>query len=240
MAHFGRVGIVLSPRLNNNGCHDWHNAHPRKTLNCKLVQRSRELLNWSRCVSWFIAHADQIFQRKILQWTWKKKMSWIGSSFRALRKPDPSFTNSYGSSICSRKQPDVPPASSWWRRLQKQRNFWKSGNSVRLTSSECQATWLPVRGDGIGHAIADKHSATLAKDPSHGGRKKKEKIRTETWIKLSIKPEEINFNQSIIFLCPLFSGSELKYLSSIANTALNYPPIWLNCFWGSLIVKATT
>ena len=78
MAHFGRVGIVLSPRLNNNGCHDWHNAHPRKTLNCKLVKRSRELLNWSRCVSWFIAPADQI-----LQWTWKKKMSRIGSSFRA-------------------------------------------------------------------------------------------------------------------------------------------------------------
>ena len=235
MAHFGRVGIVLSPRLNNNGCHDWHNAHPRKTINCKLVKRSRELLNWSRCVSWFIAPADQI-----LQWTWKKKMSRIGSSFRALRKPDPPFTNSYGSSICWRKQPDVPPANSWWRRLQKQRNFWKSGDSVRLTSSECQATWLPVRGGGIGHAIADKHSATLAKDPSHGGRKKEEKIRTETWIKLSIKPEEINFNQSIIFLCPLFSGSELKYLSSIANTALNYPPIWLNCFWGSLIVKATT
>ena len=84
MAHFGRVGIVLSPRLNNNGCHDWHNAHPRKTLNCKLVKRSRELLNWSRCVSWFIAPADQI-----LQWTWKKKMSRIGSSFRALRKLDP-------------------------------------------------------------------------------------------------------------------------------------------------------
>ena len=80
MARFGRVGIVLSPRLNNNGCHDWHNAHSRQSLNCKLVQRSRELLKWSRCVSWFIAHADQIFQRKILQWTWKKKMSRIGSS----------------------------------------------------------------------------------------------------------------------------------------------------------------
>ena len=114
-----------------------------------------------------------------------------------------------------------------------------SGN-LATVSSECQATWLPVRGDGIGHAIADKHSATLAKDPSHGGRKKEEKIRTETWIKLSIKPEEINFSQSIIFLCPLFSGSELKYLSSIANTELNCPPIWLNYFWGSLIVKATT
>ena len=100
MAHFGRVGIVLSPRLNNNGCHDWHNAHPRQSLNCKLVQRSRELLNWSRCVSWFIAPADQI-----LQWTWKKKLSRIGSSFRALRKPDPPFTNSYASSICWRKQP---------------------------------------------------------------------------------------------------------------------------------------
>ena len=100
MAHFGRVGIVLSPRLNNNGCHDWHNAHSRQSLNCKLVQRSRELLNWSRCVSWFIAPADQI-----LQWTWKKKLSRIGSSFRALRKPDPPFTNSYGSSICWRKQP---------------------------------------------------------------------------------------------------------------------------------------
>ena len=35
---------------------------------CKMVQRSRELLNWSLCVSWFIAPADQI-----LQWTWKKK-----------------------------------------------------------------------------------------------------------------------------------------------------------------------
>ena len=40
--------------------------------------------------------------------------------------------------------------------------------------------------------------------------KGEKKIRTETWVKLSIKPEEINFNQSIIFLRPLFSGSELK------------------------------
>ena len=209
MAHFGRVGIVLSPRLNNNGCHDWHNAHPRQSVNCKLVQRSRELLNWSRCVSWFIAPADQI-----LQWTWKKKLSRIGSSFRALRKPDPPFTNSYGSSICWRKQPDVPPANSWWRSLQMQRNLWEAGDSVRLTSSECQAAWLPVQGACSRSYWArnrGKHSAISAKDPSHGGRKKEEKIRTETWIKLSIKPEEINFNQTIIFLCPLFSGSELKY-----------------------------
>ena len=183
MAHFGRVGIVLSPRLNNNGCHDWHNAHPRKTLNCKLVQRSRELLNWSRCVSWFIAPADQI-----LQWTWKKKMSRIGSSFRALRKPDPPFTNSYGSSICWRRQPDVPPANSWWRSLQMQRNLWEAGDSVRLTSSECQAAWLPVQGAcSRSYWVRNrgKHSAISTKDPSHGGRKKEEKIRTETWIKLS-------------------------------------------------------
>ena len=31
----------------------------------------------------------------------------------------------------------------------------------------------------------------MAKDPSHGGRKKEKKNRTETWIKLAIKPEEI-------------------------------------------------
>ena len=181
MAHFGRVGIVLSPRLNNNGCHDWHNAHSRKSLNYKLFQRSRELLNWSRCVSWFIAPADQI-----LQWTWKKKMSRIGELFQSWF--------SYGSSICWRKQPDVPPANSWWRSLQIQRNLWEAGESVRLTSSECQAAWLPVRGAcsrSYWTRNRQKHSAILAKDPIYGG--------TETWIKLSIRPEEINFNQSIIF-----------------------------------------
>ena len=51
---------------------------------CKMVQRSRELLNWSLCVSWFIAPADQI-----LQWTWKKKCHGSRAPFRALRKPDP-------------------------------------------------------------------------------------------------------------------------------------------------------
>ena len=205
MAHFGRVGIVLSPRLNNNGCHDWHNAHSRQSLNCKLVQRSRELLNWSRCVSWFIAPADQI-----LQWTWKKKLSRIGSSFRALRKPDPPFTNSYGSSICWRKQPDVPPANSWWRRLQKQRNFWKSGDSVRLTSSECQATWLPVRGGGIGHAIADKHSATLAKDPSHGGRKRRKKLELRLGLNCSLNQRRsISISQSFSY-APCFQGASLS------------------------------
>ena len=210
MARFGRVGIVLSPRLNNNGCHDWHNAHSRQSLNCKLVQRSRELLNWSRCVSWFIAPADQIFQRKILQWTWKKKMSRIGSSFRALRKLDPPFTNSYGSSICWRKQPDVPPANSWWRRLQKQRNFWKSGDSVRLTSSECQATWLPVRGDGIGHAIADKHSATLAKDPSHGGRKRRKKLELRLGLNCPLNQRRsISISQSFSY-APCFQGASLS------------------------------
>ena len=205
MARFGRVGIVLSPRLNNNGCHDWHNAHPRQSLNCKLVQRSRELLNWSRCVSWFIAPADQI-----LQWTWKKKLSRIGSSFRALRKPDPPFTNSYGSSICCRKQSDVPPANSWWRRLQKQRNFWKSGDSVRLTSSECQATWLPVRGDGIGHAIADKHSATLAKDPSHGGRKRRKKLELRLGLNCPLNQRRsISISQSFSY-APCFQGASLS------------------------------
>ena len=46
-----------------------------------MLQRNRELLNWSRCVSWFIAPADQI-----LQWTWKKKMSRIVSSFQSSLK----------------------------------------------------------------------------------------------------------------------------------------------------------
>ena len=102
---------------------------------------------------------------------------------------------SYGSSICWRKQPDVPPANSWWRSLQIQRNLSEAGESVRLTSSECQAAWLPVRGAcsrSYWTRNRRKHSAILAKDPIYGG--------TETWIKLSIKPEEINFNQSIIFL----------------------------------------
>ena len=173
MAHFGRVGIVLSPRLNNNGCHDWHNAHPRQSLSCKLVQRSRELLNWSRCVSWFIAPVDQI-----LQWTWKKKMSQIGSSFRVLRKPNPPCTNAYGSSICWQKQPDVPPVNSWWRSLQMQRNLWEGSDSVWLTSSECQAASLPVRGACLRSYWArnrGKHSAILAKDPSHGAREKEGK-----------------------------------------------------------------
>ena len=34
----------------------------------------------------------------------------------------------------------------------------------------------------------------MAKDPSHGGRKKEKKIRTETWIKLAIKPEDIKLS----------------------------------------------
>ena len=64
----GEWAIVLSPRLNNNGCQDWHNAHSRKSLSCKMVQGSCELLNWSRCVSSFIASAPD----QTLQWTWKK------------------------------------------------------------------------------------------------------------------------------------------------------------------------
>ena len=165
--------------MNNNGCQHWHNAHSRKSLNCKMVQRSRELLNWSRCVSWFIAPADQI-----LQWTWKKKLSRIGSSFRALRKPDPPFTNSYGSSICWRKQPDVPPANSWWRSLQMQRNLWEAGDSVRLTSSECQAAWLPVRGvcpRSYWARNRGKHSAIFGeRSKPRRTEKGEKKIRTET------------------------------------------------------------
>ena len=107
-----------------------------------MVQRSRELLNWSRCVSWLIATADQI-----LQWTWKKKCHGSGALFRALRKPHPPFTNSYGSSIYWRKQPDVAPPNSWWRSLQMQRNLLEAGDSVRLTSSE--------RQDRIGNAIEE-------------------------------------------------------------------------------------
>ena len=48
----------------------------------------------------------------------------------------------------------------------------------------------------------------------------------------AIKPEEINFNQSIIFLCPLLSGSELKYLSSMAKTELTYPPFLVKLLSG--------
>ena len=186
-----------------------------------MVQRSRELLNWSRCVSWLIATADQI-----LQWTWKKKCHGSGALLIVLRKPHPSFTNSYGSSIYWRKQPDVAPPNSWWRSLQMQRNLLEAGDSVRLTSSE--------RQDRIGNAIEESIRRFWWKIQAMADGKKENKIRTETWVKLSIKSEEINFNHSIIFLCPLFSGSELKYLSSIARTELTYPPFWLNCFWGSI------
>ena len=179
-----------------------------------MVQRSRELLKWSCSVSWLIATADQI-----LQWTWKKKCHGLGALFKALRKPDPPFTNSYGSSICWRKQPNVAPpkftdAEKFAGSRRHCSTYFKWVSSRLVTSSRS----LPeiVLGTNCG-----KHSAILVKDPSHGGRKKeKKKIRTETWVKLAIKPEEINFNQSIIFLCPLFSG----YLSSIAKTELTYPP----------------
>ena len=58
--------------------------------------------------------------------------------------------------------------------------------------------------DRIGHAIAEsiRRLWRMIQATADGIRRKK--IRTETWIKLSIKPEEINFNQSIIFLYPLF------------------------------------
>ena len=53
-------------RTRKSGCDGQHVLY----YYCKMVQRSRELLNWSRCVSWFIAPADQI-----LQWTWKKNVT---------------------------------------------------------------------------------------------------------------------------------------------------------------------
>ena len=41
-----------------------------------------------------------------------------------------------------------------------------------------------------------------------------------------------HINICCIFLCPLFSWSELKYLRSIAKTELTYPPFWLNLLLG--------
>ena len=202
----------------------WHmyNAHPRKTLNCKLVKRSRELLNWSRCVSWFIAPADQI-----LQWTWKKKLSRIGSSFRTLRKPDPPFTNSYGSSICWRKQPDVPPANSWWRSLQMQRNLWEAGDSVRLTSCECQAAWLPVQGACSRSYWArnrGKHSAISAKDPSHGGRKRRKKLELRLGLNCLLNQRRsISINQSFSY-APCFQGASLSISSKLYCKNWTYLP----------------
>ena len=32
---WSKQAIVLSPKLNNNGCQDWDNAHSRKPLHCK-------------------------------------------------------------------------------------------------------------------------------------------------------------------------------------------------------------
>jgi len=152
MAHFERVGYkVSSPRLNNNGCQDWHNAHSRKSLNCKMVQRSSELLTLSRCVSWFIVPADQI-----LQWTWKKKMSRIGSSFQSSSKPRSTLYKFIWLLHLLTKQSEVPPANSWWRSLQMQRNLWEAGDRVRLTSSECQDAWLPVRMEKQNITISDK------------------------------------------------------------------------------------
>ena len=65
--------------------------------------------------------------------------------------------------------------------------------------------------DRIGRAIAESIRRFPRKIQATADGKRRKKIRTETWIKLSIKPEEINFNQTIIFLCPLFSASELEY-----------------------------
>ena len=50
-----------------------------------------------------------------------------------------------------------------------QRNLLEAGDSVGLTSSECQAAWLPVLGvclRSYWERNRGKHSAILVKDPS--------------------------------------------------------------------------
>ena len=201
MAHFGRVGIVLSPRLNKNGCHDWHNAHPRKTLNCKLAKRSRELLNWSRCVSWFIAPADQI-----LQWTWKKKLSRIGSSFRALRKPDPPFTNSYGSSICWRKQPG--------EEVYRCREICgKSATVFDLLQVSVKPLGYQFKEpdrDRIGRAIAESIRRFRRKIQATADGKRRKKLELRLGLNCLLNQRRsISINQSFSY-APCFQGASLS------------------------------
>ena len=139
------------------------------------------------------------------------------------------FTNSYGSSICWRKQPDVLPANSWWRSLQMQRNLWEAGDSDWLTSSECHLQRCgyqfnePAR-DRIRHAIAESIRRFWRKMQATADGKRRKKLELRLGLNCLLNQRRsISINQSFSYP-PLFSGSELKYLSSIAKTELTYPP----------------
>ena len=183
-----------------------------------MVQRSCELLNWSRSVSWLTATADQI-----LQWTWKKKTSRIGGSFQSSLK-----TRSTLHKFIWFLHLPTKTAQRCTSKVYRCREIcWKPTTvfdllqvSVKLLGYQFEES----ARDRTGNAIAESIQRFWWKIQATAGGKRRKKIRTETWVKLSIKPEEIDFNQSIIFWCPLFSRSELKYLSSIAKPELTYPP----------------
>ena len=181
-----------------------------------MVQRSCELLNWSRSVSWLIATADQI-----LQWTWKKKKSRIGGSFQSSSKTRSTLykfiwflhllTKTARRRISKFILKEFIDAEKFAGSRRQCSTYFKWVSSCLVTSSRT----LPeiVLRTQSRKAFGDFDERSKPRRTEKG----EKKTRTETWVKLSIKQEEINFNQSIIFLCPMFSGSELKYLSSIGH-----------------------
>ena len=185
-----------------------------------MVQRSRELLNWSRCVSWLIATADQI-----LQWTWKKKMSRIEGSFQSCSKTRSTLykfiwflhlpTKTARRCTSKFKVKKFTDAEKFVGSRRQCSTYFKWVSSRLVTSSR----GLPeiVLGTQSRKAFGDFGERSKPRRTEKGEKKLELRLRLNCPLN---QRRSISINQS--FLCPLSSRSELKYLSSIEKTELSY------------------
>ena len=95
----------------------------------------------------------------------KKKCQGSGALFRALRKPDPPFTNSYGSFICWRKQPDLLQKLNLPAILVKlllgvniRANIFRMEKQNITISDELRAQFYPPRSEFIYDIIEISHA----------------------------------------------------------------------------------
>ena len=115
-------------------------------------------------------------------------MSRIGSSFRALRKLDPPLQIHMVPPFVDENSPTFHLQIHGEEVYRCREICGKPATVFDLLQVSVKPLGYqfkePAR-DRIGRAIAESIRRFQTKDPSHGGRKKEEKIRTETWIKLS-------------------------------------------------------
>ena len=159
-----------------------------------MVQRSRELLNLLRCVSWFIActcrpnlarnmEKENVADRELFSELFENPIHPLQIHMVPpfVDENSPTFhLQIHGEKVYRCREICGKPATVF--------------DFLQVSVKSLGYQFEESARDRIGHAIAESIRRFWRKIQATADGRRRKKIRTETWIKLAIKPEEIKLS----------------------------------------------